>query len=187
LLSSARGRPGGVLHRVAGHFIQNGELKMRFPDQVDHHLIPTVTRAHVEAPPPPRLLAYALTEVSRENDRLTEGALAERERAGTLTPGQIEVLAEIRTRRSIAAGASPPVPIPAAPATQRAETPKTFPNTPDGWKAAYAASADLQREFVSAEAYANYAAGVASGRIRIAGGRTNGARAARSMLSPAKA
>jgi hypothetical protein len=46
-----------------------------------------------------------------------------------------------------------------------------------------AASTVQQGASGSSEASANYAAGVASGRIRVAGGRTSGATVARSMLS----
>lgn len=41
----------------------------------------------------------------------------------------------------------------------------------DGWKAEYAASEQLQGEFASAEAYANYMDGVKSGRIRVLGAK----------------
>lgn len=39
-------------------------------------------------------------------------------------------------------------------------------STPDGWKAEWAASADLQSEFDSAESFVAYQQGVASGRIK---------------------
>lgn len=54
------------------------------------------------------------------------------------------------------------------PAVTTAAAPRTpaTPSTPDGWKAEFAASAELQSEFPTADHYANYMAGVASGRIR---------------------
>lgn len=41
------------------------------------------------------------------------------------------------------------------------------PQTADGWKAEWAASAQLQSEFRSGETYANYMQGVSTGRIRV--------------------
>jgi hypothetical protein len=40
-------------------------------------------------------------------------------------------------------------------------------STPDGWKAEFAASAELQGEFTSADAYAAFKAAEASGRVKI--------------------
>lgn len=51
----------------------------------------------------------------------------------------------------------------------RSATPAAPPpaSTPDGWKAEYAASVDLQAEFGSESTYVAYQQGIASGRIRI--------------------
>lgn len=54
----------------------------------------------------------------------------------------------------------------AASTAQVSDAPKTFPQTAEGWKAEWAASAVLQGEFASADRYANYMRGVADGRIR---------------------
>lgn len=56
---------------------------------------------------------------------------------------------------------------PAPTGAPRGEAPKTKASTPDGWKAEYEASAELQREFGSAASYVSYQEGVAAGRIRI--------------------
>lgn len=42
-------------------------------------------------------------------------------------------------------------------------------DTPEGWKAEWAASADLQAEFATADRYVNYQNGLKAGRIRILG------------------
>lgn len=55
----------------------------------------------------------------------------------------------------------------AAVTTQPAAGTVTVPQNVEGWKAEYAASAKLQSEHVSADAYANWMQGVADGRVRI--------------------
>lgn len=66
---------------------------------------------------------------------------------------------------------------------------RTYPPTPDGWKAEWAASADLQATFGTFERFANYQAGVAAGRVRIITGGNGriGPQVARSFVaSPAR-
>jgi hypothetical protein len=57
--------------------------------------------------------------------------------------------------------------IAASPTTQPDGGSADTPQTAEGWKAEYAASADLRRDFESAEAYANWKAGQAAGNVRI--------------------
>jgi len=59
---------------------------------------------------------------------------------------------------------------------------------PDAWRREFAASAELQAEFASAERYVNYQHGVKSGRVRVfSGGGASGSRVARSFVaSPAR-
>ena len=52
-------------------------------------------------------------------------------------------------------------------ATQSPTQPGPVVQNADGWKAEYAKSEQLQSEFGSADAYANYMDGVKSGRIRV--------------------
>lgn len=79
------------------------------------------------------------------------------------------------------AAASPSVPMPTmrAPVAFQAPPPApaarpaiaaAVPQTAEGWKAEFAASAELQRDFESDVHYASWKAGQASGRVRIFGG-----------------
>lgn len=54
----------------------------------------------------------------------------------------------------------------ASPAATREEPKKIAATTPEGWKAEWAASAELQDEFPTADHYANYQVGVRDGRIK---------------------
>jgi len=123
-------------------------------------------------------------EMNRRSDDMTEAALLPRERAGTLTPGQRETLAEIRANR---VGAAPAITItpPAAAVAPMAKvntppiaapsttvSPPVLAGTPDGWRAEFERSPELQAEFGSVDRWVNYQQGVADGRIGPArGGR----------------
>lgn len=73
---------------------------------------------------------------------------------------QLRAIADVET----VTGAVKPAPTGAAAAPGAAAPAKA--STPDGWKAEWAASADLQSEFDSAESFVAYQQGVASGRIK---------------------
>lgn len=146
----------------------------------DHRGLAAITSRLDAGLPHSRMTPEAAAAALLDSDRQTEEALLERERAGTLTPGQVEVLHEIRARRSAATGVSPPA-APSPPMTAArpnsqtvtiaAPVPKPKVNTVDGWKAEYAASAALHEEFGSEDKYIVYQRGVADGRIRIARNR----------------
>lgn len=83
------------------------------------------------------------------------------ERAKLLAAG-----AAIRNVETVTGG------IAAAVTTQPGASTPAVPQNAEGWKAEFAASKDLQAEFGNADAYANWKAGQAAGRVRIfQGGR----------------
>ena len=59
----------------------------------------------------------------------------------------------------------------AVPAAATPDAAPTVAQTPEGWKAEYAASTALQSEFASAEQYVSYKRAEASGRVRVMGQR----------------
>jgi len=106
---------------------------------------------------------FSVAEIDALAARHQEPGTAARPKPATTPPAAAKPRSALPT---FTAPSFPVTPPPSAPA------PTTFPATPEGWRAEFAASADLQAEFPSADRYANYMAGVASGRIRIVGGRT---------------
>ena len=78
------------------------------------------------------------------------------------TPHRFAVLGAIASDDASAAGATP-----AAAADGTAATPQT----PEGWKAEFAASSKLQQEYGSAAAYVAYKKAEANGQVKILGSR----------------
>lgn len=102
-----------------------------------------------------------IAEMQADGKTTVEGAAlrilgAQKEARGQ----QLRAIADVETvtgavKSAPSSAAAPDAPAPAAKAS-----------TPDGWKAEWSASADLQSEFDSAESFVAYQQGVASGRIK---------------------
>lgn len=106
---------------------------------------------------------FSAAEIDALAARHQEPGTAARPKPTTTPPAAAKPRPAVST---ITAPSFPVTPPPSAPA------PTTFPQTPDGWRAEFAASAALQAEFGTVDRFIAYRQGVASGRVRIAGGRT---------------
>ncbi|TAK50242.1 MAG: hypothetical protein EPO23_03285 [Xanthobacteraceae bacterium] len=62
--------------------------------------------------------------------------------------------------------------VPAAPTSAVSRDDKPRATTPDGWRADYAASADLKAEFASADDYVGYKQAEAAGKVRVLNRKT---------------